>query len=34
MLTFAEGSASAKWLKKAGLEDAHCGSNEMIFSQV
>jgi len=34
MQTFEEGSAAAKWLKNAGLEDVHCGSNEVIFSQV
>jgi len=34
MQTFAAGSATAEWLKNAGLEDVHCGSNEVIFCQV
>jgi len=27
-------SATAKWLKSAGLEDVHCRSKEVVFSQV
>jgi len=34
MQTFVESFVAAEWLKNAGIEDVHCGSNQVIFSQV